>query len=140
MDNAVMESLNNLRSMVVKEINKIVEKGNLTETELKNAKCAIEVIEKINHIERNEDPDDEYSQRGYYVKQWDEPFGMHGNYGDQNSYARGRNMRTGRYMSRDNGYSGDQEYMMHNLEMAMNEAGSEQERRMIGDLINRMKK
>ena len=144
MDKAVMDSLINLRSMLAKEINKIVEKGNMSDTELKNAKCAVEVVEMINHIERGEDPDAMYSQRGYYVKQWDDPMAMqsnsYGNYGDQNSYTRGRNMRNGRYMSRDGGYSGDQEYMLHNLEMAMNEAGSEQERRMIGDLINRVKK
>jgi len=144
MDKAVMDSLINLRSMLVKEINKIVEKGNMSDTELKNAKCAVEVIEMVNHIERGEEPDTMYSQRGYYIKQWDDPMAMHdnnyGNYGDQSSYTRGRNMRNGRYMSRDGGYSGDQEYMLHNLEMAMNEAGSEQERRMIGDLINRVKK
>lgn len=145
-NNAMMETLAKMKSLLNKELGKIVEKGSLSETELKNAKCALEVVEKINHIERGEEPDEMYSQRGYYIKQWDGPEGQswdnsYNGYNNQNSYARGRNMRTGRYMSRDNGggYSGDQDYMIHCLEMGMNEAGSEQERRMIGDLINKMK-
>lgn len=145
-DKALMETFSKFKALVNKELTKMVEKGSLSAEELKNAKCAIETIEKIKHIERGEEPDEMYSQRGYYIKQWDGPEGQswdnsYNSYENQNSYARGRNMRTGRYMSRDNGggYSGDQDYTIHNLEMAMNTAGSEQERRMIGDLISKMK-
>ena len=138
-NNAMMETLSKLKSLLVKELNKINEKGNLSETELKNAKCALEVVEKINHIERGEEPDEMYSQRGYYISPRNSMDGNSYN-NSYNSYSRGRSARTGRYVSRDNGgYSGDQDYMIHCLEMAMNEAGSEQERRMISDLVNDMK-
>lgn len=145
-DKELMEVISKTKALLIKELKRVNEKGTVSPDELKSVKCVFETIEMINHIERGEEPDEMYSQRGYYIKQWDGPEGQswdnsYNSYNNQNSYARGRNMRTGRYMSRDNGggYSGDQDYMMHCLEMGMNEAGSEQERRMIGDLINKMK-
>lgn len=137
---AEMESLHKLKMQVLKEIEKIVAKGDITKAELENAKEAVEVIEKVNHIERGQEPDgaSEYSQRGYHIDMW--PRGnSYNSYMDyRNSYDNygARNMNMGGYSRA----GGDKEYMIRNLEMAMNEASSDEERRMISDCINRLAK
>ena len=144
-DKEMMTSLSKAKGLVLSEVDKIVATGNLTKDSLCLMKEAMEVIEKIAHIERGQDPDG-YSQKNYYIRSWDYPEGDNYYQDNGNSYMRGRDSRSGRYMSRDNnpnsGMSytgGDREYMIRNLEMAMDEAGNEQERMQIRNLINQMK-
>lgn len=140
MNSEVIEKLDKL---VEKELKAIVDKGDITPTEVDNAIKAVCLLHKVKHYEMDEEIEDEYedmySQRPYY-----RDYGM-------NSYERGRSPMTGRYVSRDrsgnnsnywfrssrNNYSqhGNDE-MIRNLEMMRDQAKSEQERRMIDQWID----
>ena len=142
MEEMMKNSLTKLKEKVIGELDKITAKVDMSPTELENVDRALKVIEKICHIERGEDPDQGASFRNYYIRDWDTPDYSH------HSYARGRNMYTGRYMSRDDdpinngtasyGGSGNRNYMMRDLETAMNSADSEHDRMMIRDLMSRL--
>lgn len=66
-----------------------------------------------------------------------------GRYSEEGSYRRGRDMRTGRYVSRDSyerGYSrhGQKERMMEKLEDMLQEAGTPKERQAIMQCIDKL--
>lgn len=54
------------------------------------------------------------------------------------SERRGRSARTGRYISRDNGYSRDKERMIEKLEDMMDEATTDKERRALQQCVNKL--
>lgn len=150
-DKDLMTTVDKAKKLLTTEIDKIVATGSLTKESLCLMKEALEAVEMVKHIERGEEPDG-YSQRNYFIRDWDYPMMGGNSYADPmgNSYARGRSSITGRYVSRDNGMGnsygngmsytgGDREYMMQSLETAMKEAGSEQDRMMIRNLMNQMK-
>ena len=141
------EIIEKLDKMVEKELHKIVEKGDITPLEVENATKAVCLLEKIRMYMDYMDEDEGYSQM------------ISPRIIPRNSYERGRNMRTGRYVSRDsNGsYTGygmnggnSNEYVMRGtgnysrhgaddmvetLEMMRDNAASEQEKRMIDQWI-----
>lgn len=61
---------------------------------------------------------------------------------DSNSYRRGRDARTGRYTSRDRGYSRamDKERMIGKLQDMMDDAPSEKERRMLQQCVDKLER
>lgn len=147
MEEKMINSLDKLLEKAVGEIDKLTAKSDMSLAEWDGAEKVLKVMEKACHIKRGEDPDQGSSFRNYYIRDWDTPDYGHHSY-DNNSYARGRNMYNGRYMSRDNdpssngtasyGGSGNRDYMMRDLETAMNSASSEHDRMMIRDLMSRL--
>lgn len=125
-----------LRAIVMKEIDEINKKGELDENTLVCAYKLIDIVKDIHEID--EKMNGGYSQTGMY------PHMMYGNsYG--NSYATRNRDSMGRY-SRDGynsyrgGYSreGERDDMMAKMEHMMNTAGSETERQMIQRIMNQM--
>lgn len=141
--------MTDLKHLLEDELRKIVEKNDISPVELENATKAVCLMQKVQELE--EWPSDDemngyYSRRSYNSYGYD-PYSMR-------SYRRGRDMNTGRYMSRadgrmphrdhmvdvDDGYSGHsiKDRMIANLEAMMDEAGGEYERKTIGEWINRL--
>ena len=123
-----------LRAIVMKEIDEINKKGELDENTLVCAYKLIDIVKDIYEID--EKMNGGYSQTGMY------PYMTGNSYG--NSYATRNRDSMGRY-SRDSygnsyrGYSRDSDAdMMAKMEHMMNTAGSEQERQMIQRIMNQM--
>lgn len=128
------ELIEKLDKMVDKELEKMVAKGDLTPTDVENVTKAVCLLHKLRHEDEDARMMDEeegmYSQRKYGPMNL--TFSRTGN-----SYERGRSPMTGRYVSRNNGYSqGGNEEMISQLEMMRSRANSEQERRMIDQWMN----
>lgn len=140
------EMYEDLEKMVVKDLEKIIDKGDMTAADadsLTKGLCLLEKVKK--HIMGDAMEEEEYSQR-YYPRY------------PMNSYECGRSPQTGRYMSRDNGsgmrgansrnsytinwaggrsrdYSQHGDDMIEHLEIMRDQAATEQERRMIDQWI-----
>lgn len=135
--------------IVEKELKKITDKGDITPSELENAKNAVSLLEKLKHYMFDES-DDMYGEqssrtgrsRGYYPH-W-------GNAEARWSYA---NSSTNRGMSRGNRYSGrrgsydygnsyaeDPDEMIDRLEMMKQEAMSDSDRMAIDECIRKLMK
>lgn len=141
-----MENLKELKHLVNRELDKIVDKGDITPAELE---CTYKIVKMLGIIDGMEMEENGYSGRlqMYYSKD---------DYSRDNySGARMRNPYTGRYMSRDNAadrnYSRDNNYSRENysghndmdlikdLEMKLDYASNERERQAIIDTINMIK-
>lgn len=126
MDNVMEE----LKKLVTKELEKMIEKGTMSPTELKVAMDAVCLLEKIGRVEYM----DNYEDEGYSGEDW--PMGRNG------SYMRGRSPRTGRYMSRGGSYDMERsghsikDRIIDKLERMMDESSSEYERQTIRNYIN----
>lgn len=130
-----MENLNELKHLVNRELDKIIDKGDMTPSELE---CTYKIVKMLSIIDNMEGGYDGYSGKlnMYYSRD---------DYSKDNySGARMRNPSTGRYMSRDN--MADRHYSGHNdmdlikdLEMKLDYAQSERERQTIIDTINIIK-
>lgn len=147
--------LNNLSEVVSESLKGLVKKGELSPTELQNAKEAVCLMEKIEKLKMGsfEEPEDGYSM-GYSANRsyayMPDPY--------INSYRRGRSPYTGRYVSRDYmprdhysmdyndhmsrdrydvGYSGHSiaDRAVDRLESMMDEAKTEYERDMVKRFI-----
>jgi len=132
-----MRYMEDLKEMLCKELEGIVKKGELTAGSL-------DAIDKLTHSiksvvtvmameEGGYSNDGSYEGRGSYD-------GSYRSY-DGGSYRRGRSMTTGRYVSRDAGYS--REYsreggMREKLEELMDQAPDEHTRQELQRLINKM--
>ena len=123
-----MHKMEELKQMLVDELNKVVKKGELSAGSL-------DVIDKLTHSIKSIDTivameDAGYSQEGYANNRY-----IGNSYERGNSYARGRNVRRdsrGRY-SRDD-YSMDD--IKDKLQEMMEDASSEREREAIRKVIN----
>lgn len=120
-----------LKKLVTKELEKMVEKGTMSANEVKVAMDAVCLLEKIGRVECMENYEDE----GYSGHDWPHR-------GSYNSYERGRSPRTGRYVSRDDGSydmgrSGHsiRDRVIDKLERMMDEASSDYERQTIRNYI-----
>lgn len=147
-----------LEELVSDELKALVKKGDLSPAELERAEKAVCLMEKLVKLREGDNADDGYSTRRSYRGNSMNSYAMNNysmnNYRDGHSmdsymmeypesYARGRDPNTGRYVSRDYGYSGrryyDRGYSGHSigdraidcLERMMDEAGSEYERNTI---------
>lgn len=122
------ESLSGLRKLVMREINKIVQKGDLTLAELSAAKEAVCLLKELNEVEM-EGYDEGYSERMEYRPR-------------EHSYMRGRNSRNGQYMSRDNGMSSHsiRDRAVAALESMVDTAESSYEQEEILKMIDQIRK
>jgi len=154
--NEIMAELEKTKELLLKEIRKVNVKNDLTPQELnsmKEAVCLMKDIIKLEEMMNHANEEyDEYSEYGD-----DEMSGR--------SYMRGRDARTGRYMSRSRGrsmynnqggsyenyngrignYDGGmsrhsiEDRMVSKLESMMDGAGSDFERQKIGEWINKIR-
>lgn len=111
--------LERLEEVVYDELEKLAKKSELNPAEIKAATDAMCFLEKIQKVQYG--GDELYSE----------------SYNRNGSYARGRSMRTGRYVSNSPGYSGHSihDRIVDNLEKMMDSAGSEYERNVLAGWI-----
>lgn len=124
------KTLEHLKETLEDEIKKIVKKGDITPTELESAYRAVKTIKMI----------DEMCGYGYS----EGPHGtMRYSYGNEYPYYhdRGRSPVTGRYISRDAGYSGHSiaDRMVAKLESMYDEAKTDHERQTVDEWIHKLR-
>jgi len=137
-----MKSLDNLKSVLEREIDKVTAKGEITPTEIKAVGDAVDILKDIETIcamKEYGQEDDMYSMenRGYSTRRMtrypdvyrDSYDGSYNGYDDM-SYNRGRNY------SRHS----EKEEMIEKLERMMNNATSEKERRDLMECIQKLEK
>lgn len=138
-----------LRAIVMKEIDEINKKGELDENTLVCAYKLIDIVKDIHEIDEKMNEVSGYSQGGMYpymyAMEGNSYRGNNNSYGYGNSYANRNRDSMGRY-SRDNSYNsyrggysreGDSD-VMAKMEHMMNTAGSETERQMIQRIMNQL--
>lgn len=134
-----METYNELKHLVNRELDKVVDKGDLTPSEVE---CVYKMVKTLSMIDNMETGNDYSGKLQMYYSRDDYSR-------DNYSGARVRNPYNGRYMSRDNmadrNYSRDN-YSGHNdmdlikdLEMKLDYTQNERERQAIIDTINIIK-
>lgn len=146
------EILNQLEAITVDGLKAITKKGELSEPDLKKAKdaiCLLSMLDGLRNMEPLMDGENGYSMRGawgVYPIHGGMDWGYHDRMShdemwDGNSNARGRSPMTGRYVSRDSGYSGHSinDRMIDNLEKMMSQANSDYERQQIENEIRRIR-
>lgn len=126
------DNLMRLYDLLDREVQKIVDKNDISPAELERIDKAVCLMKKI---EEMQGMDDGYSETGYYDSTY------HGR-----SMTRGRSPVTGRYISREghsmrmNGHSGHsiKDRAVARLEEMMDEAGSEYEREELSSMIRKI--
>ena len=101
-----MKALEDLKELIESEIKKINKKGDLTPAELESMSYAVDIIKDIDEICGDSEMQDGYSNGMSHGRNY--PM-YHDEWHDGASYRRGRDARTGRYVSRD-GYSYNDRY------------------------------
>lgn len=123
--NEIMEELNHMQDLLLKEIRKVNAKNDITPQELNNVKEAVCLMKDIIKLEEMMDGANyEYDKHSEYM-----PSMMH------DSYRRGRSQTTGRYVSRHS----IEDRMVASLESMMDQAGSDYERQRINDWIHKIR-
>ena len=114
----MMNALESLKGSVFREIRVLNQKPTLSPTEISAATDAVCLLMKIKKYEMG-------------IEEFD----------DEQSYARGRSTVTGRYISRDMGYSSHSinNKMIEKLEMVYDDAHTQQERETIRREIDRLR-
>lgn len=131
--------MTDLKHLLEEELRKIVQKNDISPTELENATKAVCLMQKVQELE-----------------EWPTDSEMNEYYSRRGSYRRGRDAMTGRYVSRDyrmprsydhymepmpNSYEMEhsghsiKDRMIANLEAMMDEAKSDYEKQVVGDWI-----
>lgn len=127
------KTLDELNELIEKELKKMVQKGDLSPSELESAEKAVCLMEKIIRLEEGRSYDG-YSESSYGYRM---PY--------ESSYERGRSPMTGRYVSRDgryyDGYSGHsiEDRAVDTLERMMDTAGSDYEREQLKRFIRQIR-
>lgn len=143
------EVMEKLEEQVKKELEKIVQKNDMSPTELENAKKAVCLVKEIQEVKMGE----AIGKASDYSEAYSNEY--HGS-----SYRRGRDSNTGRYTSRnyggpyyesqenrsrggnsyERGYSGHsiKDRMIANLEHMMDEEHGDYERQAIANAIHRL--
>ena len=143
-----MELIKSAEKLLEKKIRKIVDKGDMTSSELDNLKKALCVADMLNNMQNGMPAGDGENSYGYSngwnmnIRRMNEmpyEYGM-----PTDSYGRGRSPVTGRYISRGTGvtgYSGHsiEDRMIASLEQQMDSATSDYERTKIQEEINRIR-
>lgn len=133
MERSILERMHELLN---KEIKRIVDKDDLTSSELENANKAICLVEKIEEMLDMGGMSEGSYYGGSYRGSYDPWYSR--------SNDRGRSPVTGRYVSRDGSYmhgvSGHsiKDRMISRLEHMMDETDSEYERKEISDYIRKL--
>ena len=140
------EVLDRLQKQLEREIEQIVNRADMSPIELENAKMAVCLIKEIQEVKMGKALEEAggYSNASY------------GAYSYRDSYRRGRDANTGRYISRayndsyannsrggesyEYGYSGHsiKDRMIDRLEQMMDEAHTEYEKKTITDAIHQI--
>lgn len=142
----MFETMNESKSLLIKEIGKINAKGDISPSELDNLCKAYKTLREISTIEAMDDYGDQSYGRGRSMRM-DNAYGY--SYGHDypmrgESYRRGRGA-DGRYVSRDgsydSGYSGHSvtDRMIASLEREMDMAETEYDRNKIQEEIRRLR-
>lgn len=129
MDNELMTVLEDMERGVARELRTLTQKQTLSATEIKAATDAVCLLLKIKM----------YREGGSELDMDGNSFRMWG--GENSSHMRGRSPVTGRYVSRDSGYSSHSinDKMIARLEMAYDDAASQYEREEIRKEIERLR-
>lgn len=106
-----MRALHELKELMLSEVDKVVQRGDISPSELESMNYAVDIIKDICEITE----DKGHSSRGYMTY-------------DGASYRRGRDRDTGRYVSRDD--------MVSKLEDMRSHSMDEQSRRMLDRWID----
>ena len=146
MDKETMNVLESLEDSVIRELRLLNKKDTLSATEIKAASDAMCLLTKIKVYKEGGMVEDEDGQsymmwpRDSYDDYSSRPR-MTGNYRINGSYDRGRSPVTGRYVSRDHGYSGHSinDRMISQLENMYDEAKTEYEREEVRKEIDRLR-
>ena len=135
----IMEELNHMQDLLIREIRKVNTKNDLTPQELNNMKEAVCLMKDILKLEEMmEGVNAEYDE---YSEYYDDMMPMR-------SMRRGRDANTGRYVSRmhrgsmmhnDMSRHSIEDRMVAKLESMMDGAGSDFERQKIGEWINKIR-
>jgi hypothetical protein len=153
------KTLEHLKETLEDEIKKITKKGDITPAELESvqkAVCTIDMIDKMgngqsegmmmegdSHGWNTRMPYYGHNGRSYGRSYGEDSYGYyHDSYGDDMySNRRGRSPVTGRYISRDGGYSGHSimDRMVARLEDMYDEAKTDHERQTVEQWINRLR-
>ena len=146
--NELMESLCKFCTVAKKEVDKIVQKGDLTPAEVDNVKKISETVMNITCSKAGMEGGMDYGY-GYGMNGMTDMSGRRYNirmdsYGNDIGYseARGRSPVTGRYVSRGmDGMSGHsiEDRMIASLEQQMDNAKTDYERKMIEDEIRHIR-
>lgn len=127
--------LEEIEDRVVAELKELTQKDSISVAELEAMTKATCLLEKIDMLKE----DEMYSMSMDYDRY---PMARGRSYarGGEESYERGRYSRTGRYMSRENGYSGHsiKDRMIDRLEQMVDEAKTDHERQVIETWIDRL--
>lgn len=148
-----MEALYKLKDFLINEIEECVRTDQMSAQELDTLYKIVDIIKDIYKIEvMSMEKDEGYSQNyrhGYNIMPVDYDMTYENRTGnktyrteyDGNSYRRGRDTKTGRYVSMDAGMSRDdeKEQMISKLEEMMDEAGTDKERSTILHCIEKLK-
>lgn len=146
MDRDMMNVLDALEQSVIREIRTLNKKDTLSATEIKAASDAMCLLTKIKVYKEGGMVKDEDGQsymmwpRDSYDDYSSRPR-MTGNYRVTGSYDRGRSPVTGRYVSRDSGYSSHSinDRMIAQLENMYDEAKTEYEREEVRKEIDHLR-
>jgi hypothetical protein len=146
MDKETMNVLESLEDSVIRELRLLNKKDTLSATEIKAASDAMCLLTKIKVYKEGGMVEDEDGQsymmwpRDSYDDYSSRPR-MTGNYRINGSYDRGRSPVTGRYVSRDSGYSSHSinDRMIAQLENMYDEAKTEYEREEVRKEIDRLR-
>lgn len=137
-----METLQSMKSLAMKDIKCVVDKGQILPTDYQNLDKAIDIVKDIETIEAME----EYGETDYEVSSRAMPhmrsygpnvhlpmdsYGTDPYYASNGSYERGRSARTGRYVSMDND-------IRAHLQNEMSRTADPQERQALQRVIDRM--
>ena len=125
-----------LHDMVLCDVEEITKKGSIKPEEYEVLGEAIDILKDLKTIEAMDQYGESPEMSGYMPRRYaNEYSGNHGMYYDNgmmgNSTMRGRDARTGRYMSRDDG-------TMAKLSNMMATATSDQERQIISRMMNEL--
>ena len=124
-----MRILYDIQDKMEDELKSICRKDEMTSVDLENTYKIIDILKDITTIDAMHKADHEgYSGNMDYSRGWDVDY----------SYARGRDSR-GRYMSRDDGYNGNnKEDMIDKLTVMMRSARTEEERENYRKMIDQL--
>lgn len=116
-----------IKELVIRELDKIADKGSLTPQELHNVYEAYDVLKDICEVKERDSMSGGYSERGYSMRA-----PHHDRYYDIHAYGDGSS--TGRYSRID-----AKEHMINSLYSMKNDASNEADRGAIQECINRLK-
>lgn len=133
------ETAHGLKELILRELEKIVQKGTLTPAELECVYKGYKAINEIKQFESTEMMEGGYSER--YSEGMPYTSMYYDSYRAPMSYDRGRSVRTGRYISRDSGMSGHsvKDRAIAALESMVDTAGSDYERQEVIKLIDNIR-